>query len=109
MRQADREKAGRFKARLQEMLGARLLEVTAFGSRARGVHGPESDLDLLVVVDVADRETKRDIAYLSGDFDIDDPEPYCISTLVMDPPRIEELRKRERRLIHDIDRDGVRV
>jgi uncharacterized protein len=32
------------------------LEIIAFGSRARGEHGPESDLDLAVILDVPEAE-----------------------------------------------------
>ncbi|HYZ98883.1 MAG TPA: UPF0158 family protein [Acidimicrobiales bacterium] len=46
---------------LRELYGDRLVQVVLYGSRARGDHHEESDLDLLVVLDrVDDREAERD-------------------------------------------------
>jgi predicted nucleotidyltransferase len=39
-----------FKARLEETLGNRLVELKLFGSKARGDDRPDSDVDLLVIV-----------------------------------------------------------
>jgi predicted nucleotidyltransferase len=40
----------RFAAHAREVLGPKLLELRLFGSEARGEAGPDSDLDVLVVV-----------------------------------------------------------
>jgi predicted nucleotidyltransferase len=46
---------------LRELYGDRLVEVLVFGSRARGDHEEDSDLDLLVVLDRVDnRSAERD-------------------------------------------------
>lgn len=45
----------RLKAGLQDLYGPRLRGVYLFGSYARGHEDPESDLDLLVVLDRVDR------------------------------------------------------
>ena len=37
------------------------LEIIAFGSRARGQHRPDSDLDLAAILDVPEEETLRTI------------------------------------------------
>lgn len=69
----------------------------------------DSDLDLLVVVDSADYQTRRAIAHLGADLMLETDEPVALSPLVMDPPRIERLRQLERKLILDIDREGVEL
>lgn len=92
MRESDRQLGLRFKERLQELLGPRLLRVRAFGSRARDLCRVDSDFDLLVVVDSADYETRRSIAHLGADLMLELDEPVAVSPLVMDPPRIERLR-----------------
>ena len=41
----------RVKRELQALYGTRLKRVVLYGSRARGDHGPESDYDILVVLE----------------------------------------------------------
>ena len=41
----------RFRAALDELYGDRAERVVLFGSRARGTHRPESDLDLAVMLE----------------------------------------------------------
>lgn len=109
MRPEDYAIAVRFKERLLHSLGGRLQRVLAFGSRARGVCGPDSDLDLLVVLDHADPATRRAVAHLAADQELEEAEPICISPLVMDQARLDRLRQRERLLSSELDRDGVEV
>ena len=103
----DLAAARRYKARLQKALGERLLSLRAFGSRARGLSREDSDLDLAVVVDRADWNTRLDIFRLAAEHMDEDLIP--ISPLVLDPERVERLRRRERRLMIDIDREGVDI
>ncbi len=51
-----REVADRFPGLIEEIL--------VFGSKARGDAGPESDLDVLVIVREGDRNTKRGIRHI---------------------------------------------
>jgi len=67
----------------------------------------DSDLDLAVVVDRADWDTRLDIYRLSTEHLFEDLVP--ISPLVLDPDRVALLRSRERRLIRDIDSEGVEI
>lgn len=107
--QSDRELAARFKKRLVAMLGPRLLRLRAFGSRARGLCRPDSDLDLMVVVDSADHETRKAIVFLGADMMLEETDPVALSPFVVDPERIARLKERERRLILDIEREGVEI
>ena len=56
-----------FVTQLQDRLNGGLLSVTLFGSRARGTGGPDSDLDVLVVVERVDLAVCRAIRYLAAD------------------------------------------
>ncbi len=51
LNQADRNILFQLKRRLQEIAGDRLQAVIAYGSRARGEAGPDSDLDIAVIVE----------------------------------------------------------
>lgn len=109
MQSNELEMAQRFKARLEASLGSRLLELRAFGSRARGLARPDSDLDLMVLVDRADLETRRQVAHLAADQMLEEADPLLLSTLVLDPQRLHHLRMRERRLANDLDREGILI
>lgn len=107
MRDSDRRLAQEFKHRLQEQLGSRFLRLRAFGSRARGLCREDSDLDVMVVVDSADPEIRREIIYLGADLLLENPVP--LSPFVVDPRRIALLERRERKIIQDIEREGVEI
>ena len=101
------ELAERLKIRLQESLGDRFLALRAFGSRVRGDARLDSDFDLLVMVDQADRNIRRTVAHLAADLRLEEIQPLLLSTLVMDPVRLTFLCQRERRLGLDIQRESV--
>ena len=86
----------------------RLVEdIVVFGSKARGDAGPDSDLDVLVVLAEAGRRTKDDIAYLG----------YLLAALsdalpsIMVYTRAEWTeRERDNSPFHRaVTRDGIRV
>ena len=82
-------------------------DIVIFGSKARGDAGPDSDLDVLVVLTEAGRRTKDDIAYLG----------YLLAALSDALPSImvytrAEWMERERYgspFHRAVTRDGVRV
>ncbi|HAF12034.1 MAG TPA: hypothetical protein DCK98_18440 [Chloroflexi bacterium] len=51
---SDEQLARRVARELRELYGARLKQVVLFGSRARGDADPDSDMDLIVVLDPMD-------------------------------------------------------
>ena len=57
-----------FSKKLKEQLGNRLIRIILFGSRARGDYHPDSDYDLLVIVDEVTPEVKDAIDDLAGEF-----------------------------------------
>lgn len=98
-----------FRTRLSATLGSRLVEVRMFGSRARGAARPDSDLDVVVVVEKQDRALKRTIYHLSEDVNAAHDWTILLSPLVLSRSELEEMRSREMRLARDIDREGVTV
>ena len=98
-----------FRTKLEEGLGSRFLRLRAFGSRARGISRPDSDFDLLVLVDRVDSETRRKVADWASDVMMESDEFLCLSPLVMDPERLTRLSQRERLLARDIESDGVEL
>jgi predicted nucleotidyltransferase len=87
--------------------GARVRELTLFGSRARGEGDEDSDVDVLVAVDDVTSTEARDIAHFCGDLLTE--HDVIVSPLVLATARLEELRRRERLIVREIERDGVRL
>lgn len=90
---------------LRQELGARVLDVRLFGSRARGDATAESDTDVWVLVD------RRDEATVRAPFEIATrvmlEHGAEIMPTVMDRGEWNHLRSRERRMARDIEREGI--
>ncbi|MCD6327318.1 nucleotidyltransferase domain-containing protein [bacterium] len=56
-----------FEAAIRERLGEHLKKIILFGSRARGDNDPESDYDILLVVDEVTPDVKRISLDVSGE------------------------------------------
>lgn len=93
-----------FKKRLQTFEDLKIRDLKLFGSRARGAGDEHSDLDILVLLDEAPTKVRAEIFEMAADilleFDID------ISPLVMSFSHYEDMKRRERLLPQDIERDG---
>lgn len=57
-----------FSRKLKEQLGNRLIRTILFGSRAREDYHPDSDYDVLVIVDEVTPEVNQAIDDLAGEF-----------------------------------------
>ncbi|MHB1843607.1 MAG: nucleotidyltransferase family protein [Deltaproteobacteria bacterium] len=91
---------------LRASFGDRLVRLVLFGSVARGITHEDSDVDVLVLVSP---RLPRD-GYRAVDAAVEvmlrRPE-VVLSPLVMTPEELEKLRKGERRLARDLDREGI--
>ena len=90
---------------LQEIVGDRLVKMVLYGSRARGDFGEDSDTDIAIVVRGLSREMKRQM--LSRVADIEFEHLRSLSTLILSEEDFLLLRKRERRIAADIEREGI--
>ena len=94
-----------FSSWIRSRFGDRLRELRLFGSRARGEGHEDSDLDVLVVIDGLESKEAREIAHRSGDALTE--HDVLLAPLALSTERWETLRRRGRRLVREIDRDGI--
>jgi predicted nucleotidyltransferase len=100
----------RFRDALVRRFGARLREITLFGSHARGEAHEESDVDVLVVIEGLTEDERREVMDLAYDADAADREAWVgLSPLPYSEVQAADMRSRERLLFRDIDREGVRL
>ena len=91
--------------RLEERCGNRLEQFVLFGSRARGDADENSDLDILIVINKLTSKEKSDL--LDEAFDMALAEEIPLSPLIVSSDWFETLKKRERRLVLDIEKEGI--
>ncbi len=96
-----------FLARLREHYADEVVSVRLFGSRARGEGGPESDLDVLVVVRSEDWRVQWDIVRLASrvslDYEVD------LSSKVLSQRQYRWLGQRHTLFHRNIQAEGVRL
>jgi uncharacterized protein len=96
---------GEFRQQLSAHFGPRLISLTLFGSHARGEAGPESDVDVAVVLDQIGSHAERVLPMeLAADLD-----GFVVIPLVLSEGEVAFLRTREDLLIENLDREGVAV
>jgi len=102
----DREIAQEFR-RLMIARGVSVCEVILFGSRARGDADPDSDMDVLVITENLDRQTRKlitrcawEVGYESG---------VVIQSLAMTRSEAEEGPERFSLLMIAVREEGVKV
>ncbi|MDQ3036798.1 MAG: nucleotidyltransferase domain-containing protein [Myxococcota bacterium] len=92
---------------LRGRFGARLRGVRLFGSRARGEGHEGSDLDVLVEVAELDGRERMEVGAFTGD--LLTAHRVIVGALALSSAEVANLRTLERRLIREIDRDGIDV
>lgn len=109
MNELEWQLAREYRRRLERCLGDRLKEVRVFGSRARGDFHAESDLDVFVLIDRADRPTRYEIIDAATDLCLETRYVLDISPLIMDEPQYQSLVDHERRIVQDIQLEGIPI
>jgi predicted nucleotidyltransferase len=90
---------------MENQLGDRLVKIVVFGSRARGDFDTESDTDIAIIVRELSRELKYQILDTVAEIEMKFIIP--LSVIVFSENEFERLRKRERRIALDIDKEGI--
>jgi len=96
---------GELARRCRERFGERVLDVRLFGSWARGEARADSDVDVFVLLEGADRQEERVLLDVAAD--IFTRRFVRLSPLVMSPERHAEMVEHDRRLVRDIDNEGL--
>lgn len=109
MDEADRRIATEFARRVRGLVGSRLREIRVFGSRAREDARPDSDLDIWVLLDREDRQTRADILEIADDLVAENDYRTVPSPLVMGEERFGRLVAREGRLARDLLTEGIPI
>ena len=103
-----RDALGRLVTALRARFGERLHEVVLFGSYARGDADEDSDVDVLVVIDVLTDRERSAVFELANLVDREGTW-VGLSVVAHSTEQALELRSRQRRLYCDIDREGLRL
>ena len=94
-----------FMERVQQALGNSLKEMVLFGSRARGDDEPDSDLDILVIVEEETWQVRDAVSLAASRVSLD--EGMLISPKVIAQNRWDEMRGFNLR--YNIQRDGLKL
>lgn len=92
---------------LEPFLGDRLQRMILFGSMARGDYRDDSDIDVAIVIRRLTRELKHEILDRVAEVELKRLMP--VSVLVFSEEEFNRLKRRERRIALDIEREGVPV
>ena len=91
--------------RLRQTLGKQLIGAWLFGSKARGDFGPDSDIDLLIVIPELDwslwDEIRLTAARVSLEYDV------LLNTHILDQPRWRAQMHYQDTLWQEVQQDGV--
>jgi predicted nucleotidyltransferase len=93
------------KRSLESLLGHQLINMVLFGSMARGDYHDESDVDVAVIVRGLTRKLKSQILDEVARLELEHHMP--VSVLVLSDEEFNHLKKRERRIALDIEREGI--
>jgi predicted nucleotidyltransferase len=93
------------KASLKSFLGEQLVSIVLFGSMARGDYHDASDIDVAIIVRGLTRRLKGRILDEVAELELEHHTP--LSALVFSEEEFNHLKKRERRIALDIEREGI--
>lgn len=92
------------KENLNVFLGERLIRFVLYGSRAREDYDNESDIDIAIIVRGLTRNLKNQILEKIAEIEFKHLVP--ISVLILSEDEFENLKRLERRIALDIEREG---
>lgn len=107
-RQSARSEAlHEFAARVRSELGSQLVDVRLFGSVARGDARPDSDIDVLLVVQPHAERRRLENQVIDIAFDVNLTHDVYISPRVVTPEILEHPVWRETHLVRTLARESV--
>jgi predicted nucleotidyltransferase len=92
-------------ARIRDLFPERILSVTLFGSKARGDADPESDVDLLLVVDAKSRQFRSQLWQIASDISLE--HNLVISVRVFAQDRWAETQRLRLPLYRAVAAEGI--
>ena len=92
---------------VRSRFGASVVDIRLFGSHARSNAHEDSDVDVAVVLEAAGWDERRDIINLAADIGLE--HDLMLSPTVFDRKTYERWRAQDRRLVRDIETEGIRV
>lgn len=98
---------GRFANVVRSRFGPSVVDIRLFGSHARANAHEDSDVDVAVVLEAAGWDERRDIINLAADIGLE--HGLMLSPTVFDRGTYERWRAQDRRLVRDIETEGIRV
>ena len=97
------------KARVQASLGEHFVEMRLFGSHARGEAGPDSDVDVLVVLDHAPGGAAAWKAAVDAVLDAGFAAQLPLGPMVLGVADLQHRRDCETLLAHNLDNEGITI
>jgi predicted nucleotidyltransferase len=107
LNQREQAAVQEFLSVLQAQHGQDVLDVILFGSKARGDSDPESDLDLLVIVEEREQQLWQDIISLETALLL--KYDTVISSLIMSRDNYEWHRQHRAPLYRNVHREGIKL
>lgn len=105
MAPCDRQTALEFKRRVAAL--APILQLCAFGSRARGDATAESDLDVFLVVDHIDADLRDRISEVAWEVGFEND--VVLSTFVVTVEQLEQGPMGVSPIVRKIEKEGIRL
>jgi predicted nucleotidyltransferase len=90
---------------VEGLLGDRLVKMVLYGSQAKGDFDKESDIDIAIIIRELSRELKHHILDNVAELEMRYLTP--LSVHIFSENEFEHLKRRERRIALDIEREGV--
>ena len=106
---ADALAVAAFANRLRQSLGDHIAEIRLFASKARGNASPESDIDVLVVVQPETERVRLETAVSDVAFDVSLDHAVHISPCVLTTRVVDESTWRDTPFLQTLEREGLWV